>query len=49
MEENKKNKFKRPLSHKQLLIFPNESEYIKDNPKEDLKDSKRNEKFSVRE
>ena len=49
MEENKKNKFKRPLSHKQLLIFPNESEYIMDNPKEYLKDSQRNEKFSLRE
>ena len=48
MEENKKNKFKRPLSHKQLLIFPNESEYIMDNPKEYLNESQRNEKFSLK-
>ena len=43
------NNFKRPLSHKQLLIFSNESEYLMDNPKEYLKDSQRNEKFSLKE
>ena len=42
------NNFKRPLSHKQLLIFSNESEYLMDNPKEYLKDSQRNEKFSLK-
>ena len=42
------NNFKRPLSHKQLLIFSNESEYLMDDPKEYLKDSQRNEKFSLK-
>ena len=42
------NKFKMPLNHRQLLIFPNESEYIMDNPKEYLNESQRNEKFSLK-
>ena len=40
------NKFK--INHRQLLIFPNESEYIMDNPKEYLNESQRNEKFSLK-
>ena len=40
------NKFK--INHRQLLIFPNESEYIMDNPKEYLNGSQRNEKFSLK-
>ena len=40
------NKFK--INHKHLLIFPNESEYIMNNPKEYLNDSQRNEKFSLK-
>ena len=47
MEENQKYKIKRPKSHNQLLIFPKDSEYILDNPKEYLKDSQRKEKFSI--
>ena len=49
MEENENNKMKRPTSHKQLLVFTNNSEYIMDNPKEYLKDPQRKEKFSVKE
>ena len=48
MEENQKYKIKRPKSHNQLLIFPKDSEYILDNPKEFLKDSQRKEKFSIK-
>ena len=48
MEENKKYKIKRPKSHNQLLIFPKDSEYILDDPKEYLKESQRKEKFSLK-
>ena len=50
MEEKQKYKImKRPLSHRQLLIFQNKSQYIMDNPNEYLKDAQRKEKFSLRE
>ena len=49
MEINENYKMKRPTSHKQLLIFPNNSEYIMDNPKEFLKEPQRREKFSIKE
>lgn len=49
MEINENYKMKRPTSHKQLLIFPNNSEYIMDNPKEFLKEPQRKEKFSIKE
>ena len=48
MEETKKTTIKRPMSHKQLLIFPNESEYIMDTPREYLKDSQRKDKFTIK-
>lgn len=48
MEETKKTTIKRPISHKQLLIFPNESEYIMDTPREYLKDSQRKDKFTIK-
>ena len=48
MKDSNEIKKKRSSSHIQLLIFPKNTEYIMDNPKEYLKDSQRNEKFSVR-
>ena len=36
MKESKEIKKKRPLSHIQLLVFPNNSEYIMDNPRDYL-------------
>ena len=47
MKESKEIKKKRPLSHIQLLVFPNKSEYIMDNPKEFLNGPQRKEKFSL--
>ena len=47
MKESKEIKKKRPLSHIQLLVFPNNSEYIMDNPREYLNGPQRNEKFSL--
>lgn len=47
MEVSKEVKKKRPLSHIQLLVIPNDSEYIMDNPKEFLKEPQRKEKFSL--
>ncbi len=49
MEDSQKHKYKRPISHSQLLIFPNNSEYIMDDPKEYLKEPQRNKKFSIKE
>ena len=49
MEGNQKYKIKRPLSHRQLLIFQNKSEYIMDEPNEYLKGPQRKEKFSIKE
>ena len=48
-EKSQKYRFKRPMSHKQLLIFPNNSEYIMDDPKEYLKEPQRSKKFSIKE
>jgi hypothetical protein len=48
MEDSKEFKKRRPLSHIQLLVFPNNSEYIMDNPKEYLKEPQRKEKFSLK-
>ena len=47
MKDSKEFKKRRPLSHIQLLVFPNNSEYIMDNPKEYLKEPQRKEKFSL--
>jgi hypothetical protein len=47
MKDSKGTKKKRPLSHIQLLVFPNKSEYIMDNPREYLNGPQRQEKFSL--
>ena len=47
MRDSKEIQQKRSASHIQLLVFPNKSEYIMDNPKEYLKDKTRKEKFSL--
>jgi hypothetical protein len=47
MKDSKEIKKKRPLSHIQLLVFPNKSEYIMDNPREYLNGPQRQEKFSL--
>ena len=49
MEEEHNNRIQRPKSHKQLLIFQKDSEYIMDNPNEYLKDSQRNIKFTIKD
>ena len=47
MKYSKETKKKRPLSHIPLLVLPNNSEYIMDNPKECLKEPQRAVKFSL--
>ena len=47
MKDSKENQARRSASHTQLLVFPKNSEYIMDNPKEYLKDKTRKEKFSL--
>ena len=47
MKNTKETKKKRPLSHIPLLVLPNNSEYIMDNPKECLKEPQRKVKFSL--
>ena len=47
MKYSKDSKKKRPLSHIPLLVFPNNSEYIMDNPKERLKEPQRAVIFSL--
>ena len=48
MKDSNEIKKKRSSSHVQLLIFPKNTEYIMDNPKEYLKDKTRKEKFSLK-
>ena len=47
MRDSKEIQQKRSASHIQLLVFPKNSEYIMDDPKEYLKDKTRKEKFSL--
>ena len=47
MKDSKEILKNRSASHTQLLVFPNNSEYIMDDPKEYLKDKTRKEKFSL--
>ena len=47
MKDSKEAQARRSASHIQLLVFPKNSEYIMDDPKEYLKDKTRKEKFSL--